>query len=164
MGVLATVVAATQLSAEPIHPDLDLTSHTIFRLIVLQNFITRPFTAAIGKAHGLSLTEWRVLFIAGARPGVTASEMVEDFGFEKMAVSRAIARLADIGRLTRHAEPNDRRRVRLMLTPEGEALLTQLSPQAMQRETLLEAALTPAERRTLDRLIEKLTEAVRAGH
>ena len=150
--------------APPIHPDLDLTSHTIFRLIVLQNFITRPFVAAIGRAHGLNLTDWRVLFITGARPGVTASEMVESFGFEKMGVSRSIARLADAGRLERETTPSDRRRVELRLTSAGAALLAELSPNAMTRETLLEAALTPDERATLDRLVDKLIEAVRQGH
>lgn len=150
--------------APPIHPDLDLTSHTIFRLIVLQNFISRPFTAAIGRAHGLSITDWRVLFITGARPGVTASEMVESFGFEKMSVSRAIARLAEAGRLERTTTPSDRRRIHLRLTPAGTALLAELSPNAMERETLLEAALTPDERATLDRLVDKLIEAVGRGH
>jgi DNA-binding MarR family transcriptional regulator len=158
----AATVVADDRSIAPIHPEMDLTSHTIFRLIVLQNFIARPFTLEIGRAHHLSLTDWRVLFIVGARPGVTSTEIVDGFGFEKMALSRSIARLADQERLTRSIDPADRRRVELRLTPAGTAFLAEVTPTALSREAILDTCLTPAEHQTLDAILDKIIAAVRS--
>lgn len=139
----------------------DLTSHTLFKLIVLNNFIMRPFSFAMGKAHGLTLTEWRVLFIVGGRPGITGAEIIDQFGFEKMALSRAIARLEARGRVVREIDPADRRRAVLHLTPEASEFLRRETPRALDREAILEACLTPDEHREFDRMLDKIIETLK---
>ena len=44
-----------------------------FKLVRVVNLTARPFVESIGKAHRLTLNEWRVMLVLAAHPGVAAS-------------------------------------------------------------------------------------------
>lgn len=141
--------------------DKDLTSRTLFKLIVLHNFITRPFVVEIGKKYNLSITEWRVLFIIGARPGISSAEMIEAFGFEKMSLSRSVSKLIANGRAEMFKDPEDRRKGCLKLTESGRDFLREVTPTAIRRDAVLDECLSGDERLVLDDMLTRLIEALR---
>jgi DNA-binding MarR family transcriptional regulator len=78
---------------------------------------------------------------------------------DKVAVSRAVARLTAARRLRASADASDARRQRLTLTREGESVHARIAPMALASEQRLLAALDARERRDLDALIDRLLSA-----
>jgi len=148
-------------SVEPGVPDL--TQQTTFQLIVLLNFIMRPFFSSVGRVHNLTLTEWRVLFIVAAHPGITGAEISKAYGFDKMNLSRAVRQLDKAGQLARTPGEADRRRSHLTVTAEGAATVNAIAPNALEREDLMETALPAREMAAFRRTLDTLTALVRDG-
>ena len=128
-----------------------------YRLSVLSNTISAAIASQYAERFALSVTEWRVLAILGRYPEISANEVAEHAAMDKVAVSRAVARLFTAGRLTRATDKNDRRRSMLRLSAKGQKVYDQVAPLAKRHEDLLLAHLTPDERVWLDRIIDKLS-------
>jgi DNA-binding MarR family transcriptional regulator len=77
---------------------------------------------------------------------------------DKVAVSRAVARLLEAGRLSRVADTGDRRRALLHLSPEGQAIHAQVVPQARAFEHRVFDGGSLADRESLSRLLDRLDE------
>lgn len=131
-----------------------------YRLSLLSNTISQGISAAYRKAYGLSVTEWRVVAILGRYPGLTATEVMERGAMDKVAVSRAVAKLQDKGLVQRSAHAEDRRRLPLELTSDkGWKTFREVVPEALAYEQELLRALSPDEYQCLARLLLKLQEA-----
>ncbi len=87
---------------------------------------------------------------------LTAVEVAERTSMDKVQVSRAVAKLIAAGRISRETDPEDRRRAPLSPTPEGRAVYRRIVPLVKARERDLTSALTPAEARALDGILDKL--------
>jgi DNA-binding MarR family transcriptional regulator len=130
-----------------------------YRLSILSNRVSRAIAARYAKAFDLSIPEWRIIAVLGRRPGLTATEIAEATEMDKVAVSRAVARLTAARRLRASADASDARRQRLTLTREGESVHARIAPMALASEQRLLAALDARERRDLDALIDRLLSA-----
>jgi len=113
---------------------LPMDSSVLFKLVRVVNLTVRPFSDSIGKAHHLSLNEWRVLLVLANHPGVAASEVTALTGLDKMSVSRALAALARRGWVVRKVDAADKRRMLLRLSAEGERLYERVGAPAKERE------------------------------
>jgi DNA-binding MarR family transcriptional regulator len=136
-----------------------------FKLVRVVNLTARPFNEQIGKAHKLTLNEWRAMVVIASHPGVAAADIAESTGLDKMAVSRAIAGLDAAGRLLKKQDRSDQRRSRLLLSAEGQRVFANVGRMARRREAELYAGLEPGERERLGGALDKLIAAVhqRAG-
>jgi DNA-binding MarR family transcriptional regulator len=135
-----------------------------YRLSVLSNTISRALAEAYAERYGLSINEWRVMAIVGRFPRSAAAEVADRAAMDKVAVSRAVSRLLEAGRLTRRTDPGDRRRSVLVLSPAGRRIYRQLTPVLLDYENSLLAALSAEERSQLDRILARLTaEAAALG-
>jgi DNA-binding MarR family transcriptional regulator len=83
---------------------------------------------------------------------------------DKVAVSRAVAALRRAGRIERAVDARDRRRSRLTLSATGRSVYAAVVPFARRFERRLLAALTPADRDALDRILGRLVEELRHGN
>ncbi len=85
----------------------------------------------------LSMGQLKALVKLTARRGMSVSEVAEALGVGKPAASMLVDRLAQHGYVTRHEDPNDRRRTVVTPTEAGEGLVTRLrqsgGEQAMAR-------------------------------
>ena len=63
------------------------------KLVRVVNLTARPFQQRVGRAHQLTLNEWRVMAALGSHTGSTATEVADLTGLDKMAVSRALTGL-----------------------------------------------------------------------
>ncbi|TVQ39754.1 MAG: MarR family transcriptional regulator [Wenzhouxiangella sp.] len=140
---------------------LDLDRFLPYQLSRLSNQISRGIARTYEKKYGLSVTEWRVIAILGRFPGISATEVTEKSAMDKVAVSRAVRRLIDAGRIRRQANDNDRRAKHLYLSEEGQAVFDAIVPAALAYEQRLVDALSDEEKQQLDRLLNRLTELSR---
>jgi DNA-binding MarR family transcriptional regulator len=142
---------------------LPIDDSLFFRLVRVVNLTARPFSESIGRAHRLTLNEWRVLLVLANHPGVAASEVASLTGLDKMSVSRALAGLVRRARVLRRIDPADKRRQLLRLSSDGERLYERVGTPAKARESRLFRGIGAEEQarlgRTLDRLIANLVEA-----
>lgn len=130
-----------------------------YRLSILSNRVSRAIAARYAKTFDLTIPEWRIIAVLGRRPGLTAKEIAEATEMDKVAVSRAVARLVGARRVTARADSADARRQLLSLTREGESVHARIAPIALASEQKLLAALDGRERTQLDALIDRLLAA-----
>lgn len=123
---------------------------------VVSNRISRAFYADIEARHGITLPEWRVMLTLMRHPGMAAMAVAALWGMDKMAISRAVRRLARAGFVRRTPAPDDCRRWVLDLTAEGRRRYRAIEPAATGRYRQFLKPLAPREVAQLRRLLEKL--------
>ncbi len=137
---------------------LDLENFLPYRLSVLSNRISQRIARLYADRFGLGITEWRVIAVLGRYSGLSANEVAERTAMDKVAVSRAVARLMETGLVERDTDASDRRRSRLTLTAQGRHIHAQIAPLALDMERQLLADFSAEERALLDALLDKLGE------
>lgn len=152
-------LAATPAARPAAHADLDLEHFLPYRLSLLSNRISQAIAATYAERFGLAVTEWRVIAVLGRYPGLSAGHVAERTAMDKVAVSRAVARLLQRGLLRRDTHDDDRRRSVLELSDAGHAVYDDVAPLALACERELLAPLDAGERTELDRLLHKLGDA-----
>lgn len=132
-----------------------------YRLSILSNRVSRAIAKRYAKTFNLSIPEWRIIAVLGRRPALTAKEIAEATEMDKVAVSRAVAKLAAAKRVAASADAADGRRQVLTLTAQGEALHARIAPIALEAEQRLLASLDARERAQFDTLVERLLGAAK---
>lgn len=142
----------------PRHAELDLEHFLPYRLSVLSNRVSSAIARVYSERFALSVTEWRVMAVLGRYPGLSANEVAQRTAMDKVAVSRAVARLTEAGRLARETHDDDRRRSVLQLSPDGYKIYDEVAPLALAFERKLLGDMDAAERELLFRLLDRLDE------
>lgn len=132
-----------------------------YRLSILSNRVSRAIARRYAKTFDLTIPEWRIIAVLGRRPGLTAKEVAEATEMDKVAVSRAVARLVAARRVAARADLEDARRQMLALTPQGESVHARIAPIALASERRLLSALDARERAQLDVLLDRLLDAAK---
>jgi DNA-binding MarR family transcriptional regulator len=107
------------------------------------------------RATRLELTraQWRALKVTSRNEGLSQSELAEHLDMEAIPVGRVIDRLEKTGFVERRADPADRRRWRLYLTPKAHAVVGEMEVIAGE---LRDDALRGIEKNDLDTLLSVL--------
>ena len=132
-----------------------------FQLLLLANLTARPFPERYGQRLHLTLSEWRVLLVVADRPGITAQDLADYIGLDKMSVSRAVRGLVARGRMARKASARDRRRLHLFLTEEGWRVYDEIASSGVARERAVFAALGAREQRKFYDQLVRLVASTR---
>lgn len=140
---------------------LDLDRFMPYRLSVLSNRVSGAIARHYSERFGLSIPEWRVMAVLGDTPGLSARDVAIRTAMDKVQVSRAVASLMRARRVARAEDAKDGRITRLSLTRQGTAIYHEIVPLALHLEDLLLSALGADERRTFDRLMDKLARQAR---
>lgn len=127
-----------------------------YRLSILSNRVSRAIATRYAKTFNLTIPEWRIIAVLGRRPGLTAKEIVEATEMDKVAVSRAVAKLVSAKRVAASIDADDARRQVLTLTSQGEALHARIAPIALESERRLLATLDARERAQFEALVDRL--------
>ncbi len=130
-----------------------------YRLSILSNRVSRAIAKRYAKTFDLTIPEWRIIAVLGRRPGLTAKDIAEATEMDKVAVSRAVARLTASRRVAAAYDPEDARRQLLSLTREGESVHARIAPIALASEQRLLNSLNTRERTELDALLDRLLDA-----
>lgn len=127
-----------------------------YRLSILSNTVSRAIASSYSERFELSISEWRVIAVLSRFPGISAAQVAEQTAMDKVAVSRAVSRLVDAGRVQRDFADADRRRSILALTKDGHAIYREIRPIALHYEDTLLKGLSETEKQQLDALLTKL--------
>ncbi|HEY5781323.1 MAG TPA: MarR family winged helix-turn-helix transcriptional regulator [Lysobacter sp.] len=142
----------------PGHAELDLEHFLPYRLSVLSNRLSTMIARIYTERFALSITEWRVMAVLGRYPDLSANEVAQRTAMDKVAVSRAVARLLDAGRLKREIHGDDRRRSVLRLSEGGYKIYDEVAPMALAFERRVLDGIDETERALLFRLLDRLDE------
>lgn len=151
-------------SAPPIpsrKPRLSTAKSPYYQLWVLTNLTAKPFPALFGNRFNMNLTEWRVMLTVADYPGISAQELADYSGLDKMSISRVARSLEAQGRLLREGNESDRRMRHLYLTDEGWAVYDEIAKAAITREKQVYTALTKDELHSLHDMLGRLSARAR---
>ena len=143
-----------------VHADFDLDRLFSYRLSVLSNRISQAIAARYARRFGIGVTEWRVIAVLGRYPGLSAGAVAARTAMDKVAVSRAVARLLERGLVERDTHGDDRRRSVLALSRNGQRIYDDIAPLALDLERRLLSRLDRDERAALDALLDKLADGI----
>ncbi|OYO17441.1 MarR family transcriptional regulator [Enemella evansiae] len=118
--------------------------------------VTYDLEASIHRPRGRSWAAFRLMFVLWLAGPLESKRAAELTGQSRAAISNLTAPLVEAGVVSRSADPQDRRSVRLALTETGRTEITDLFAEHHRREQQWAQALSAEERATLTRLLEKL--------
>ena len=142
-------------------PSVDTVSTQYLRTLVGYN--ARRASLAIVEVfmermavYGLKVVDFSVLSLAAHNPGLTSRQLCATLNVLPPNMVGLIASLEQRGLIERRPHPNDGRAMGVHLTEAGAALTEQAEQTAAQLEVDATARLTPTERKTLIRLLQKV--------
>lgn len=105
---------------------------------------------------GITRREWRVIGLLKAGESLTSSALAQRIQLDRARTSRVLSSLEDKGLLSRAVPPDNRREVRVALTPAGVALRAQLMPQVQAINQRILSALREDEMAQFDQMVQRL--------
>lgn len=139
-------------------PDIDVTSiGAITRVWRLARHLQRFRQRALAElgVDEVTLDALAVLRRSGPPHRLTAGQMQRASLITTGAVTQRLDRLERDGLVRRESDPEDGRVVWVQLTPKGRATIDGVVAGLMERENAMLAPLSPAQQRTLTRLLRR---------
>jgi DNA-binding MarR family transcriptional regulator len=138
-------------------PDIDVEAmRLILTLYRVTNMVMYDLESTVHRPRGRSYPGFRLLFTLWVAGPMEAKRAAELAGMSRQAVSSLVNTLHREGLVDRTPDENDRRAVRLSLTPRGSEAITDAFAAHNERERLWADELSPTERETLTRLLGRL--------
>ena len=106
--------------------------------------------------RGASLWNWVLLREALSADGASQRELAQRMAIEPPTLVRHLDKLAEDGYIERRPDPDDRRVVRVIVTPKGRARLTALHKEADRMDAELRSLLNTREVDVLGKALMKI--------
>ena len=113
---------------------------------------------AVWAGRGMTLEQLTALHVTAALAPVGLTDLAKALGTRPPATSAMVDRLIYFGLVCRTQDPDDRRRVRLSLTADAQAIIGDTGPDTGRR---VQAVLRSMDRATRRHLIDVLVDTVR---
>jgi DNA-binding MarR family transcriptional regulator len=113
------------------------------------------FIRGVGSFE-LRTVDFSVLSVIGRWPGVTSRQLCQQLNVLPPNMVVLLRELDKRGLIERQPHPTDRRAVGLLLSTSGKALMKKAEKAASAADAQGTAHLSPAERKTLARLLQKI--------
>ena len=135
---------------------LDNSKKIILNLLYTQNVIADNFNEVL-KPYDLSSEQYNVLRILRGQKGNPANMCViqERMLAKTSNTTRLVDKLLLKKLVTRKVCPENRRKIEVLITEKGIAILTELDPKVIEHEHLFSKNLNPEELDQLNQLLEK---------
>lgn len=143
------------MAADEDDPLLSALDTLISRLRRVQQRATSIFAEHIGDGQ-VTPTQWAALTMLKDRGALSQNQLGRLTNMDPATTQGVVLRLADRKLLDRRPDPADRRRTNVSLTPAGQALVAGLAGNAADINERILEKLSPAERRMLAQLLNKL--------
>lgn len=127
-----------------------------FRVNFIAHHFNQPLYDWIWRDLRLTMPEHIVLYALALKDGITADDIAASTARPKNTLSRGVNAVLRKKLIERRADPRDRRRLILTLTARGRRIVARTVPAFVAHENGMASALTAAERRTLESLLEKI--------
>ncbi len=140
------------------NPPSDLHSHIGFWLRYVSNHVSHAFAQKLLDS-GVTVAEWVILREMFSHDGNAPSDLAEQTGLTRGAISKLADRLTAKRLLARTYAKDDRRYQTLALTTAGRTLVPTLAKLADENDEQFFAALSPKQRKRLVTTLKKLVQA-----
>ncbi|HET7593609.1 MAG TPA: MarR family transcriptional regulator [Rhodanobacteraceae bacterium] len=142
----------------PRHAPIELEKFVPYQLSIVSNTVSQAIAEEYQQRFDLGTTEWRVMAVLARYDGegLSARAVARLTAMDKVAISRALARLVMKGRVLRRTHHGDKRRSVLRLSAAGWRIHDAVAPLARRHERELLERLEDEERRSLTRILDKL--------
>jgi DNA-binding MarR family transcriptional regulator len=127
-----------------------------FRISRLFSKINTGVARQLGNQFHLLLREWRALALLAQHEPMSASDLVERSPMDKASVSRAVARLTELGYIHTDPNPLDGRMQTIRLSRSGWSVYRKIAPLSVDRQASLLSVLTAAERKTFFSMLDRI--------
>ena len=107
----------------------------------------------------LTAVQYAALVAIGSHPGIDATKLSEIIYFDRSTIGDVLYRIESKGWIVRESTTDDRRVKLLSLSAAGHDVLRQVESGIRRVQKRLLASLTPAEGKTLVRLLAKIADA-----
>lgn len=138
-------------------PASHLTSHLGYWLRYVSNHVSHAFARKL-EGEDVTVAEWAVLRALYGEVPVAPSQLAEQMGMTRGAISKLADRLIAKNLIFREDSKNDGRAHTLSLTRSGAALVPKLSALADLNDGEFFDHLTPEERATVERVLKAVVE------
>ena len=108
--------------------------------------------------HGLADAQFPVLMSLLHEDGVSQDELAQHHMLDKATVARSVARLEELGYVTRQRDGQDRRVKRVLVTELARAIKPDLRRIREEWSETLTEGFSDEERETLERLLERMAD------
>lgn len=126
-------------------------------LYLLLRLLQRSADLAYSRVTGLSNFDWRMVTHISVNGPLTLADLIISADRNKSQVGRAVERLVTLGLIDRKKEPGVSSVV-LSLTRAGATAYATIETEARRRDAVLVEALSAAEHRCLQNVLDRLTE------
>ncbi|MXO66595.1 MarR family winged helix-turn-helix transcriptional regulator [Altericroceibacterium endophyticum] len=134
--------------------------HFPYQLLILAKKIDRQATRHLHGEFGLTLAEWRVLAFIGVAGPSSASLIGRDGHVDRAEISRAVSRLTEAGLVTRQPAENNKRRLIIHTTPEGQDLFIKIRDHRRTYYQTLTHSISEEDKNRLSQAIRDMSEEV----
>jgi len=124
-----------------------------------QQIAVAEFTRAAAD-HDVTPVQFAFMHAMLQTPGVDQITLANQVAFDAATSGSVLGRLEAKGWVRREADPQDRRRKPLFVTPDGHAALKAMTEAVKQAQANMLAPLSPADQKTFMHLLAQLV----AGH
>jgi DNA-binding MarR family transcriptional regulator len=130
----------------------ELTAHLGYWLRLVSNHVSHSFASRLA-AKDVTVAEWAVMRVLHGRDPMPPSQLADEMGMTRGAITKLADRLIAKALAVRKASPNDGRSQTLHLTDKGTYLVPGLAALADQNEVECFAHLSDKDRDTLNRIL-----------
>jgi DNA-binding MarR family transcriptional regulator len=120
--------------------------------------ILDPVRLRVWEERGITFPQLRILFRVRLNPDIDLRSLADGLEISPSAASQQVDKLVERGLLLRSEDPQDRRRLRLSLTSQGEEAAGEYSRAAIDYSTRVVSVMSEADLSELRRLLNTLIE------
>jgi DNA-binding MarR family transcriptional regulator len=135
----------------------ELTAHLGFWLRAVSNHVSHAFARKVA-AEDVTVAEWVMMRALYGKDPMAPSRLADEMRMTRGAITKLADRLIDKMLIARKASRDDGRAQTLALTARGSDLVPKLAALADRNDAEFFGHLTPAEQRTLERLLKRMIE------
>ncbi len=117
--------------------------------------VSREFHARL-RPYRLSVPQWRVLATLVDADGLSLGALADAVLFKQPTLTRVIDRMERDGWVRREAAAGDRRRLRILITPQGSAVVRRLLKRAKSHEAEILKSYSPRQSEALKTMLRTL--------
>jgi DNA-binding MarR family transcriptional regulator len=141
---------------------LDLPNFVPYRITVLATLVRRALAEIYRDDPGLSEPEWKVMTALAHYGPVPSGDIGVYVTLDRVAVSRALARLMKLGLVTRARNASDQRTFMVDLTAPAARLYDRMAADTLALEARMLHSLRPTDVRNLLTLIDTIEASLRS--
>jgi DNA-binding MarR family transcriptional regulator len=132
----------------------ELTAHLGYWLRHVSNHVSQSFARKLA-AKDVTVAEWALMRVLHGREPTSPSQLADDMGMTRGAITKLADRLLAKGLIDREASPDDGRSHTLRLTAQGADLVPELAALADENDAECFAHLSDKDRRAMLRILKE---------